>query len=73
MTGLSRCLKFEANIFDKSKCQHCFKPKELHSAAALECNKVSDTQQSPWVHSSYATLTKLLVYDVILTSCELLS
>ncbi|KAJ3607916.1 hypothetical protein NHX12_024967 [Muraenolepis orangiensis] len=24
------CRKFQANIFNKSKCQNCFKPRELH-------------------------------------------
>ncbi|XP_065821096.1 protein outspread isoform X1 [Labrus bergylta] len=26
----SPCNKFQANIFNKSKCQNCFKPRELH-------------------------------------------
>lgn len=24
------CRKFQANFFNKSKCQNCFKPRELH-------------------------------------------
>uniref|UniRef100_A0A8B9RVR2 Uncharacterized protein n=1 Tax=Accipiter nisus TaxID=211598 RepID=A0A8B9RVR2_9AVES len=24
------CRKFQANIFNKSKCQNCFKPRESH-------------------------------------------
>ena len=24
------CNKFQANIFNKNKCQNCFKPRELH-------------------------------------------
>lgn len=35
------CRKFTANIFNKSKCSHCFRQREEHSAAALECNRVS--------------------------------
>uniref|UniRef100_A0A3B5KYF4 Uncharacterized protein n=1 Tax=Xiphophorus couchianus TaxID=32473 RepID=A0A3B5KYF4_9TELE len=26
----SVCRKFQANFFNKSKCQNCFKPRELH-------------------------------------------
>jgi len=36
----SWCQKFEPNIFNKAKCQNCFKPKEQHSSEALESNKV---------------------------------
>lgn len=35
------CRKFSPNIFNKSKCTHCFRQREEHSAAALECNRVS--------------------------------
>ncbi|KAL9705469.1 hypothetical protein quinque_008987 [Culex quinquefasciatus] len=34
------CRKFSPNIFNKSKCTHCFRQREEHSAAALECNRV---------------------------------
>nr|KAI8765757.1 golgin subfamily A member 4-like [Biomphalaria glabrata] len=37
----SKCQKFVPNMFNKSKCQHCFAAKEAHSAAALENNKAS--------------------------------
>ncbi|CAL1542227.1 unnamed protein product [Lymnaea stagnalis] len=37
----SKCQKFLPNIFNKSKCQHCFAAKEAHTAAALENNKAS--------------------------------
>uniref|UniRef100_A0A182JJD0 Uncharacterized protein n=1 Tax=Anopheles atroparvus TaxID=41427 RepID=A0A182JJD0_ANOAO len=33
------CRKFSPNIFNKSKCTHCFRQREEHSAAALECNR----------------------------------
>nr|XP_016937468.1 protein outspread isoform X1 [Drosophila suzukii]XP_016937477.1 protein outspread isoform X1 [Drosophila suzukii] len=33
------CRKFTPNIFNKSKCSHCFRQREEHSAAALECNR----------------------------------
>jgi len=36
----NKCRKFEANIFNKAKCQHCFKSKEEHSAEALENSRV---------------------------------
>uniref|UniRef100_A0A2I3G5J7 Myosin phosphatase Rho interacting protein n=1 Tax=Nomascus leucogenys TaxID=61853 RepID=A0A2I3G5J7_NOMLE len=29
------CRKFQANIFNKSKCQNCFKPREFHLFQAL--------------------------------------
>ncbi|KAH8410002.1 hypothetical protein KR009_004013 [Drosophila setifemur] len=35
------CRKFSPNIFNKSKCSHCFRQREEHSAAALECNRLS--------------------------------
>ena len=37
----SKCRKFVPNIFHKSKCQNCFAAKDIHSAQALENNKVS--------------------------------
>lgn len=42
-TRTSDCRKFSPNIFNKSKCSHCFRQREEHSAAALECNRVSET------------------------------
>ena len=33
---MTLCTKFQANVFNKVKCQNCFKPKEQHSARALE-------------------------------------
>ncbi|XP_061509600.1 protein outspread isoform X7 [Anopheles gambiae] len=35
------CRKFSPNIFNKSKCTHCFRQREEHSAAALECNRAT--------------------------------
>ncbi|XP_059613392.1 protein outspread isoform X2 [Phlebotomus argentipes] len=35
----SECRKFSANIFNVSKCSHCFRQREEHSLAALECNR----------------------------------
>lgn len=40
-TRTADCRKFSPNIFNKSKCTHCFRQREEHSAAALECNRVS--------------------------------
>lgn len=40
-TRTADCRKFSPNIFNKSKCSHCFRQREEHSAAALECNRVS--------------------------------
>ncbi|XP_076365942.1 uncharacterized protein LOC143254917 [Tachypleus tridentatus] len=41
MTLKADCKKFAPNIFNKSKCQHCFKTKEAHTAEALESNRAS--------------------------------
>ncbi|XP_064539041.1 protein outspread isoform X2 [Drosophila montana] len=38
---IADCRKFSPNIFNKSKCSHCFRQREEHSAAALECNRAS--------------------------------
>ncbi|XP_055905658.1 protein outspread isoform X2 [Eupeodes corollae] len=40
-TRTTDCRKFSPNIFNKSKCSHCFRQREEHSAAALECNRAS--------------------------------
>ncbi|KQS70208.1 protein outspread isoform X2 [Drosophila erecta] len=40
-TRTADCRKFSPNIFNKSKCSHCFRQREEHSAAALECNRAS--------------------------------
>ncbi|KAL5280564.1 MPRIP family protein [Megaselia abdita] len=37
----AECRKFTPNIFNKSKCSHCFRQREEHSAAALESNRAS--------------------------------
>ncbi|XP_041634539.1 myosin phosphatase Rho-interacting protein-like isoform X2 [Cheilinus undulatus] len=36
----SPCNKFQANIFNKSKCQNCFKPRELHLLNDLDMEQV---------------------------------
>lgn len=43
MSGLkgAECRKFQANIFNKSKCTNCFKQREEHSPEALESNRAS--------------------------------
>uniref|UniRef100_A0A8C1S1C3 Myosin phosphatase Rho interacting protein n=1 Tax=Cyprinus carpio TaxID=7962 RepID=A0A8C1S1C3_CYPCA len=33
------CRKFQANIFNKSKCQNCFKPRELHLLTDQDLNQ----------------------------------
>jgi len=38
--ALAKCEKFTANIYDKNRCKNCYRPKEVHSEAALESNKV---------------------------------
>ncbi|GAB0099399.1 Protein outspread [Sergentomyia squamirostris] len=35
----SDCRKFSANIFNVSKCSQCFRQRDDHSLAALECNR----------------------------------
>ncbi|XP_054717263.1 protein outspread-like [Uloborus diversus] len=37
----SECRKFSPNVFNKTKCQNCFRTKEAHSAEALENNRAS--------------------------------
>lgn len=34
------CRKFQANIFNKSKCQNCFKPRESHLLNDEDLNQV---------------------------------
>ncbi|GAB6033297.1 hypothetical protein CHUAL_012893 [Chamberlinius hualienensis] len=41
ISGKFECRKFSANMFNLTKCQHCFRPKEQHTAEALECNRAS--------------------------------
>ncbi|XP_034139851.1 protein outspread isoform X3 [Drosophila guanche] len=36
------CRKFSPNIFNKSKCSHCFRQREEHSASALEFNRTME-------------------------------
>uniref|UniRef100_A0A4W5KSN6 Uncharacterized protein n=1 Tax=Hucho hucho TaxID=62062 RepID=A0A4W5KSN6_9TELE len=38
---LNPCRKFQANIFNKSKCQNCFKPRELHLLTDQDLNQVN--------------------------------
>ncbi|TNN38430.1 Myosin phosphatase Rho-interacting protein [Liparis tanakae] len=35
------CRKFQANIFNKSKCQNCFKPRESHLLTDEDLNQVA--------------------------------
>lgn len=37
------CRKFQANIFNKSKCQNCFKPRESHLLNDEDFNQVNKT------------------------------
>uniref|UniRef100_A0A915DV08 PH domain-containing protein n=1 Tax=Ditylenchus dipsaci TaxID=166011 RepID=A0A915DV08_9BILA len=36
-----KCASFEANIFQKFRCQNCFSPKDAHSQSALQKSKMS--------------------------------
>uniref|UniRef100_A0A1A9ZVY1 Protein outspread n=1 Tax=Glossina pallidipes TaxID=7398 RepID=A0A1A9ZVY1_GLOPL len=55
-TRTSDCRKFSPNIFNKSKCSHCFRQREEHSAAALECNRESkDSLGCNWQVRNYTT------------------
>ncbi|XP_077101767.1 uncharacterized protein mprip isoform X2 [Siphateles boraxobius] len=38
-TKENTCRKFQANIFNKSKCQNCFKPRELHLLTDQDLNQ----------------------------------
>lgn len=37
------CRKFQANIFNKSKCQNCFKPRESHLLNEEDLSQVGYT------------------------------
>uniref|UniRef100_A0A3Q2NQG1 Uncharacterized protein n=1 Tax=Fundulus heteroclitus TaxID=8078 RepID=A0A3Q2NQG1_FUNHE len=37
------CRKFQANIFNKSKCQNCFKPRESHLLNDEDLSQVRNT------------------------------
>lgn len=43
------CRKFQANFFNKSKCQNCFKPRELHLLTDQDLTQVR-TKMSPSVY-----------------------
>lgn len=36
------CRKFQANFFNKSKCQNCFKPRELHLLTDQDLTQVTN-------------------------------
>lgn len=36
----SPCNKFQANVFNKSKCQNCFKSRELHLLSDQDLEQV---------------------------------
>uniref|UniRef100_A0A8C6P457 Uncharacterized protein n=1 Tax=Nothobranchius furzeri TaxID=105023 RepID=A0A8C6P457_NOTFU len=38
------CRKFQPNFFNKSKCQNCFKPRELHLLTDQDLIQVNNTQ-----------------------------
>lgn len=40
-SSTTECRKFAPNIFNKSKCQNCFRTKDAHSAEALESNRAT--------------------------------
>lgn len=40
------CRKFQANIFNKSKCQNCFKPRESHLLNDEDLNQVGPASKS---------------------------
>lgn len=40
------CRKFQANIFNKSKCQNCFKPRESHLLNDEDLNQVGPVPKS---------------------------
>lgn len=41
------CKKFQANIFNKSKCQNCFKPRESHLLSDEDLNQVRGGEGAP--------------------------
>lgn len=52
------CRKFQANFFNKSKCQNCFKPRELHLLTDQDLTQVS---QNPTLNLKYNLVFYILV------------
>jgi len=40
-TSMNQCRRFQANMFSKIRCQHCFKARESHTNEALDNGKVT--------------------------------
>uniref|UniRef100_A0A670ZGV6 Uncharacterized protein n=1 Tax=Pseudonaja textilis TaxID=8673 RepID=A0A670ZGV6_PSETE len=50
------CRKFQANIFNKSKCQNCFKPRESHLLNDEDLNQVRPS----WARREAGRTSRLL-------------
>lgn len=54
------CRKFQANFFNKSKCQNCFKPRELHLLTDQDLTQVSNAYSQcadvGWIQIHYLKL-----------------
>uniref|UniRef100_A0A8D1UD09 Myosin phosphatase Rho interacting protein n=1 Tax=Sus scrofa TaxID=9823 RepID=A0A8D1UD09_PIG len=55
------CRKFQANIFNKSKCQNCFKPRESHLLNDEDLTQVSAREMRPGFHLLGSFRKKLLL------------
>lgn len=52
------CRKFQANFFNKSKCQNCFKPRELHLLTDQDLTQVSNACYEYNIKISYILMPK---------------
>lgn len=61
------CRKFQANIFNKSKCQNCFKPRESHLLNDEDLNQVNK-RSSNFPLRFTLTMCRLMGVQILLLS-----
>lgn len=59
------CRKFQANIFNKSKCQNCFKPRESHLLNDEDLSQVKVTLYMLFQSSDIVCLYLYIFFSVI--------
>ena len=67
------CRKFQANIFNKSKCQNCFKPRELHLLTDQDLTQVCMNAEYILHYSTVYILvipTKAWTLNAIVSICH---
>lgn len=69
------CRKFQANFFNKSKCQNCFKPRELHLLTDQDLTQVSNACYEYNIKISYIQMPKrtiiLPIHELLLQNKSL--